>query len=225
MKQAVHPIWASTRLLDSELKCRSCIYCEKEFSANISKKSERIVAHIRSSCPALQQEDFQATKKEILDAVENYQKSDSSSSKKRKSTNPLGPEPEPLKPKIVNPLSLVDLTLPADDADVLEFKRSSNSNDKERMISKKSQLQQSDIRDHMKPVTEKNKATFKRLWARFVYSSGVSFNCNENEALIAALNLAAPGYDLPSRKSLANGLLDSEYNLLKKEMADIIKEQ
>jgi hypothetical protein len=43
---------------------------------------------------------------------------------------------------------------------------------------------------------------FERLWARYVYSSGVSFNSCDNPALVEAMARAAPGFKIKSTEAI-----------------------
>jgi hypothetical protein len=84
---------------------------------------------------------------------------------------------------------------------------------------------QTNIKKYGRVVTKEMQGKFQQLWSRYVFSSGVSFNSSENPALIEALKLAAPGVSIPTRKQLANDYLNSEYQLIKEEMKQIIQQQ
>lgn len=63
----------------------------------------------------------------------------------------------------------------------------------------------------------------EQLLARAFFSAGISFNVIENEDFCAFIKKASPSFKIPSRYELSNKILNSEYQLIKNEVQNIIE--
>jgi Protein of unknown function (DUF 659) len=61
--------------------------------------------------------------------------------------------------------------------------------------------------------------------ARAFFSAGISFNVIENEDFCAFIKKASPSFKIPSRYELSNTILNSEYELIKDEVQNILEKQ
>jgi hypothetical protein len=226
---AKHPCWQYTKKDPNNPKQKICIKClpllnagePHTYSESIAKKSEKVVSHLRGTCIYFKKEENKEELEAMLETFANYQGSNSKKAKLEKLT--FHAVSSVLEPKNVNPLnSICSLASVSTSASISSTPNSKMGERKTNV--KDSELKQDDIRNHGRRISPEQKQEFERLWARYVYSSGVSFNSCENPALQEAMRKAAPRFEIPSRWKLSNTLLDSEYAHVKKDMVGVIKQ-